>query len=204
MSITDKAKEFAIAQHAAQKYGEHPYSYHLAQVSQVLTEFGYAGDESMIAAAWLHDTIEDTDATYEMLVSEFGQETADIVFAVTNEPGENREEYFRKTAPKIASNKKALTVKLADRISNTESNLKINQRIYQKYVKEFPLFKELLYNQDDVDLLPMWNRLIKASTWTFFPAMQSLGIWFPRLEPGNQLIFSTGSSGNTKSAGRAS
>ncbi|PSB27504.1 hypothetical protein C7B69_10755 [filamentous cyanobacterium Phorm 46] len=81
-----------------------------------------------------------------------------------NEPGENREEYFRKRAPKIASNKKALTVKLADRISNTESNLKINQRLYQKYVKEFPLFKELLYNQDDVDLLPMWNRLIQAST----------------------------------------
>ena len=97
-----------------------------------------------IAAAWLHDTIEDTDATYEMLVSEFDQETADIVFAVTNEPGENREEYFRKRAPKIASNKQALTVKLADRISNTESNLKINQRLYQKYVKEFPLFKELL------------------------------------------------------------
>ncbi len=81
-----------------------------------------------------------------------------------NEPGENREEYFRKRTPKIASNKKALTVKLADRISNTESNLKINQRLYQKYVKEFPLFKELLYNQDDVDLLPMWNRLIQAST----------------------------------------
>jgi len=29
--------------------------------------------------------------------------------------------------------------------------------------RQFPLFKELLYNQDDVDLLPMWNRPIKAS-----------------------------------------
>jgi len=164
MNIPNKAKELAIGQHATQKYGEHPYSYHLACVSQVLTEFGYAGDESIMVAAWLHDTVEDTETTYDELVSEFGNETADIVFAVTNKPRTNREDHFRKTVPKIASNKKSLIVKLADRISNTEFNLKINPRLYQRYVKEFPLFKELLYTDKDVDLLPLWNRLIKAST----------------------------------------
>ena len=41
-----------------------------------------------MAAAWLHDTLEDTEVQYEDLVSDFGREAADIVFAVTNEPGE--------------------------------------------------------------------------------------------------------------------
>ena len=163
MNITNAAKEFAIAQHGTQKYGEHPYLYHLDRVSQVLSEFGYAEDEAIAAAGWLHDTLEDTETTYEVLMSEFGKETADIVFAVTNELGTNRELRLRKTALKIAANKKALIVKLADRIANTEASLETNSKLYNMYSKEFLLFKELLYT-DDADLLPMWNRLIKAST----------------------------------------
>jgi (p)ppGpp synthase/HD superfamily hydrolase len=163
MNIVEKAKDFAIAKHANQKYGDRPYSYHLAQVSQVLSEFGYLGDEAIAAAAWLHDTLEDTETTYKELVSEFGVEISDIVFAVTSEPGENRVDRFRNTAPKIQSNKKALIVKLADRIANTEASLDTNRKLYKMYNKEFPLFKELLYTED-ANLLPMWNRLIKAST----------------------------------------
>lgn len=159
MNITNAAKEFALAQHGNQKYGEHPYSYHLAQVSQVLAQFGYAGDKPIAAAGWLHDVLEDTPTTYEMLVSEFGKETADIVFAVTTEPGENRVDRFHKTALKLQSNNKALIVKLADRIANTEASLKSNSKLYKMYLKEFPLFKELLYNSQDVKLLPLWNRL---------------------------------------------
>lgn len=161
MNIAQKAKEFAIAKHGTQKYGEHPYSYHLDRVSQVLTEFGYATDESIVAAGWLHDTLEDTETTYTELVSEFGHEISDIVFAVTNESGKNRGDRFRKTALKIQSNKKALIVKLADRIANTEASLQSNPKLYKMYVKEFPLFKELLYNPLDAELLPMWNRLIE-------------------------------------------
>ena len=159
MNVADAAKEFAIAQHGTQKYGEHPYSYHLAQVSQVLSEFGYADDGSIMAAGWLHDTLEDTPTTYEMLVSEFGKETADIVWAVTTEPGQNRVDRFRKTALKIQPNKKALAVKLADRIANTEASLQSNPKLYKMYLKEFPVFKELLYNPQDVELMPLWNRL---------------------------------------------
>jgi (p)ppGpp synthase/HD superfamily hydrolase len=159
MNIAYAAKEFAIAKHGTQKYGDRPYSYHLAQVSQVLAEFGYAGNEAIAAAGWLHDTLEDTPATYEMLVSEFGKETADIVWAVTSEPGENRVERFRKTVLKIQSIKKALIVKLADRIANTETSLQSNPKLYKMYVKEFSLFKELLYNPQDVELMPLWTRL---------------------------------------------
>jgi (p)ppGpp synthase/HD superfamily hydrolase len=159
MSIVNKAKEFAIAKHAAQKYGEHPYSYHLDRVSQLLAEFGYAGDEAIVAAGWLHDTLEDTETTYSMLASQFGNDVADIVFAVTNELGTNREDRFRNTALKIQSNQKALIVKLVDRIANTEASLKTNSKLYKMYVKEFPLFNELLYNPQDIQLMPMWNSL---------------------------------------------
>jgi guanosine-3',5'-bis(diphosphate) 3'-pyrophosphohydrolase len=157
MLMSKQAKEFAISKHGDQKYGEHPYSYHLNYVVNILTEYGYVKDDAIISAGWLHDTIEDTDTTYEMLVLEFGKEIADIVWAVSSEPGENRQAKFRNTAPKIISNKKALIVKLADRIANTEASLANNPKLYQMYVKEFTLFHELLYQ----DNLPMWNRLIK-------------------------------------------
>ena len=99
-----------------------------------------------------------------MLVSEFGKETADIVRAVTSEPGENRADRFRKTVLKIQSNKKALAVKLADRIANTEASLQSNPKLYKMYVKEFALFKELLYNPRDAELMPLWNRLESSNT----------------------------------------
>jgi len=78
---------------------------------------------------------------------------------VTSEPGQSRVDRFRKTAPKIQSQKKALIVKLSDRIANTEASLQSNPKLYKIYLKEFPLFKELLYNPQDVELMPMWNRL---------------------------------------------
>ena len=159
LNIADAAKEFAIAHHGTQTYGDRPYAYHLAQVSQVLAEFGYVADEVIAAAGWLHDVLEDTPTTYSMLVSEFGKETADIVWAVTSEPGGNRVDRFRKTALKIQANRKALIVKLADRIANTEASLQSNPKLYKMYVKEFPLFKELLYNPQDIELMPLWNRL---------------------------------------------
>jgi (p)ppGpp synthase/HD superfamily hydrolase len=163
MTIQDKTQEFAIAKHGTQKYGEHPYSYHLNYVVNILKEYGYAEDDAIISSAWLHDTIEDTDTTYEMIVSEFKQEIADIVWAVTNEPGKNRMEKFAKTAPKIIANKKALILKLADRITNTEFNFEHDSRIYQVYRREFPQFKQLLYREQDIDILAMWNRLISLS-----------------------------------------
>ncbi|WP_217358247.1 HD domain-containing protein [Anabaena sp. UHCC 0187] len=155
--MSKQAQQFAISKHGNQKYGEHPYSYHLNYVVNILTEYGYAEDDAIVSAGWLHDTIEDTDTTHTVLVLEFGKEIADIVWAVSSEPGENRPAKFRNTAPKIISNKKALVVKLADRIANTEASLANNPKLYQMYVKEFTLFHELLYQ----DNLPMWERLIK-------------------------------------------
>jgi (p)ppGpp synthase/HD superfamily hydrolase len=82
-----------------------------------LGEHGYAKDDEIMSAGWLHDTIEDTDTTHLVLFFEFGKEIADIVWAVSSEPGKNRHEKFRNTAPKIIANEKAIIVKLANKQS---------------------------------------------------------------------------------------
>ena len=108
MLIHNHAKQFAISKHGNQKYGEVPYVIHLNHVIAILAEHGYVNDGAIMSAGWLHDTIEDTDTTHAMLVLEFGKEIADIVWAVSNEPGNGRRDKFRNTAPKIISKEKAL------------------------------------------------------------------------------------------------
>lgn len=159
MLIHNHAKQFAISKHGRQKYGEVPYIIHLNHVVSVLGEHGYANDDVIMSAGWLHDTIEDTDTTHAMLVLEFGKEIADIVWAVSSEPGKNRQAKFRNTAPKIISKEKALIVKLADRIANTEASLANNPKLYQMYKKEFSAFYKLLYRGE----LPMWETLRKLN-----------------------------------------
>ena len=123
-------------------------------------EHGYAKDDEIMSAGWLHDTIEDTDTTHLVLFFEFDKKIADIVWSVSSEPGKNRHEKFRNTAPKIIANEKAIIVKLADRIANTEASLAADKpNLYQMYKKEFPLFYKLLYRGE----LSMWETLRKLN-----------------------------------------
>ena len=78
-----------------------PYAIHPIAVASILTELKL--DSATIATGLLHDTIEDTYATYETIKEEFGQEVADLVNGVTkisvfeNQAVENsKAENFRK------------------------------------------------------------------------------------------------------------
>jgi len=154
--LVKRAEEFAKLVHRNQFYGELPsedgspqrldYYVHLKEVYLTLLDFGIA-DETILAASWLHDSIEDTETTYETLLIQFGKKVADLVLAVTNEKGTNRKEILEKTAPKIKDNEAALVIKLADRIVNTEFSIDNNDKLYKMYEKEFPRFKELLYSK---------------------------------------------------------
>jgi (p)ppGpp synthase/HD superfamily hydrolase len=73
----ERARAFAIAAHGNQRYGEQPYEVHLAAVRQVLFDFGHGGE--LAIAAWLHDTVEDTDVTVEQIELEFGSAVAALV-----------------------------------------------------------------------------------------------------------------------------
>jgi (p)ppGpp synthase/HD superfamily hydrolase len=152
--LIEKALKFAIRAHGDQKYGEYPYAYHLQSVANQLGDWGYTSEEYQCSAI-LHDTIEDTGTTKEELAKEFTPEIAEIVYAVSDEPGKNRAERHEKTYPKIASNQKALVVKLADRVSNVKASLNDAGK-FKMYKKEYDGFKKALYSETNKK---MWDEL---------------------------------------------
>ena len=120
----NKAYDFAIKAHKNQKRDSgDPYSNHPIAVANILTELKL--DSATIATGLLHDTIEDTHATYETIRYEFGQEVADLVNGVTkisvfeNQALSNsKAENFRKLILATSKDIRVLLVKIADRLHN--------------------------------------------------------------------------------------
>ena len=120
----EKAYHFALKAHENQKRDSgDPYAIHPIAVANILTELKL--DTATIATGLLHDTIEDTHATYETIKGEFGKEVADLVDGVTkisayeNQAVENsKAENFRKLILATAKDIRVLLVKIADRLHN--------------------------------------------------------------------------------------
>lgn len=159
MSIVSKARDYGTEKHKDQKYGIHPYTHHLKSVVAVAEKHNLC--EKVIAGCWLHDTIEDCGVTKDEIENLFGINIADIVFAVSDEPGENREARKAKTYPKIAANEKALQVKLCDRIANFQQSLDDeNNHFIGMYKKEYVGFREKLYSREQGgETLVLWDIL---------------------------------------------
>jgi len=151
-----KAREFAADAHLGQEYDGGPYTKHLYAVVNVLARFG-VNDEELQMAAWLHDTVEDTDVSLEEIEELFGARVRDLVWRVTNEPGKNRKERHVKTYVKIKASKDAVVLKLADRIANVEASIEHEQDFLNMYKKEFQGFKEALYTTGENEA--MWSHL---------------------------------------------
>ena len=123
----NKAFQYAYDGHAGQnrKSGE-PYITHPMHVAIYLSELNF--DKETIAAALLHDLIEDTDVTYEDLKEKFGVEVADIVDGVTkldkikyNSNEEAKADAIRKMVIAMSKDIRVLILKLADRLHNIET-----------------------------------------------------------------------------------
>tara|TARA_B110001452_G_scaffold263519_1_gene265076 strand:- start:714 stop:2459 length:1746 start_codon:yes stop_codon:yes gene_type:complete len=120
----NKAYDFAIKAHENQKRASgDPYSIHPIAVANILTELKL--DSATITTGLLHDTIEDTQETYETIKGEFGQEVADLVDGVTkisvleNTAALNsKAENFRKLILATSKDIRVLLVKIADRLHN--------------------------------------------------------------------------------------
>src|SRR5574343_411070 len=96
-----------------------PYINHPIALANVLANEAGIDDESVLIAAILHDTIEDTETTAQELVQHFGQEIADIVLEVTDDKSllkAERKQQQIDHAPTIS--RRAKLVKLADKICN--------------------------------------------------------------------------------------
>ena len=152
----DLAKAFAKQAHGDQKYGDQPYTVHLAAVAQVLIQYGVT-DEDMLISAWLHDTVEDTYLTKEEIRAEFGDRVAELVWCVTNEPGKNRRERHLLTYPKVRSNPDALLLKLADRIANIEACYESGSNLIGMYRKEAVGFEQALRVEGQYE--EMWEHI---------------------------------------------
>ena len=135
-----KAYDFALRAHQNQKRDSgDPYVIHPVAVANILTDLKL--DSATIATGLLHDTIEDTFATYKTIEQEFGKEVADLVEgvtkisefenqAITNSKAEN----FRKLIIATSKDIRVLLVKLADRLHNMRTinaieNFEKKQRI---------------------------------------------------------------------------
>jgi len=119
-----KAYNFALDAHKNQKrVSGLPYIVHPIAVADILAELKL--DSATIITGLLHDTIEDTNATYDLVLKEFGKEVADLVDGVTKisaleeKAGENSQaENFRKLILATSKDIRVLLVKLADRLHN--------------------------------------------------------------------------------------
>ena len=119
-----KAYNFALEAHKNQKRDEGiPYISHPVAVASILTELKL--DSATITTGLLHDTVEDTRATYDTVKKEFGKEVADLVDGVTKisaleeKAVENsKAENFRKLILATSKDIRVLLVKLADRLHN--------------------------------------------------------------------------------------
>jgi guanosine-3',5'-bis(diphosphate) 3'-pyrophosphohydrolase len=116
------ALAFAADKHRNQRRKDveaSPYINHPIALARVLSVEGAIADETTLMAAILHDTIEDTETTYEDLLDRFGQEVADVVAEVTDDkslPKAERKALQVKHAP--GASRRAKLVKLADKICN--------------------------------------------------------------------------------------
>jgi (p)ppGpp synthase/HD superfamily hydrolase len=135
--IIQLAEKFAIKAHGEQKYGEEfPYIVHLRAVLSVAMRFGIT-DWRVLVGCLLHDTREDTDATYDELELYFGSEVADAVEALSEPKTGNRKFKHAVTYPRIRQNWLSTFIKACDRIANVESG---GKKIGM-YVKEHVEFK---------------------------------------------------------------
>ena len=142
-----QAKRFATRKHgetgAVRKATGQPYIVHPEGVAALVKENG--GDDEQIQAAWLHDTIEDTGATYDDIAEKFGKRVADIVSEVTNKPHlkkSEKEAYMTNKLKNLSHD--ALLVKLCDMRYNYYDYAPIEQRMrIEKNIKELMSSREL-------------------------------------------------------------
>jgi (p)ppGpp synthase/HD superfamily hydrolase len=146
-------------------YDGGPYFYHLQGVATIAERFiGYFPIEmhdAILAAAWSHDTIEDTRQTYNDVKTAIGEQAADIVYALTNEKGKNRkaranEKYYSEM--KLVPG--AVFVKLCDRLSNIIHSVSSKSSMLQAYRKEHDFFTQMLFDGHYPELWEEMNKYL--------------------------------------------
>lgn len=157
MDLVHKAQVYAIAAHAAvgqlRKYTNEPYIVHPAEVANIVASVEGATFE-MIAAAWLHDVVEDTGCTLTDINLSFGPEVAALVGWLTDvsrpEDGNRAARKARDREHTAQAPAEAQTIKLADLISNSRSIVAHDPEFAKTYLEEKRMLLEVLTKGDPV------------------------------------------------------
>lgn len=140
--LVSRARDFAYAAHDAidhrRKYTDEPYTTHLQRVARLVESVD--GDNNMIAAAYLHDTVEDTPTTIEDIRSTFGDDVAYLVSYLTDiSKPEDGNRALRKKMDRehiAKGDARVHTIKLADLIDNGWSITSHDPRFARVFMTE--------------------------------------------------------------------
>lgn len=155
MDIVRKAHVYAMAAHAAvgqkRKYTGEPYIVHPAAVAKMVA--GVPGaTKDMVAAAWLHDVVEDTGCTSNDIHMGFGGEIASLVGWLTDvsrpEDGNRAKRKAIDREHTARAPAAAQTIKLADIIDNCRSIVKYDPEFAKVYLEEKRQLLEVLTKGD--------------------------------------------------------
>ena len=128
--LISEAAELAARRHNGQRRkgrGEEPYINHLAEVANMLSAVTNGEDAELVAAGWLHDTIEDSETTHDELAQRFGLRVAGLVVECTDDMNLPQSERRRRQiadAPKKSASAKL--IKIADKVSNVRARIFAN------------------------------------------------------------------------------
>ncbi|WP_316196655.1 HD domain-containing protein [Bradyrhizobium sp. SZCCHNS3053] len=157
----NKARDFANSAHGTQtrKYTGVPYWHHLQEVAQTLLR--YSASPQLVAAGWLHDVLEDTSVTYEMLQDEFDMVIAHLVLEVTDvsRPAHGKRPFRKRLDRQYLAGASAYgqMIKCADIISNTRDIVANDLRFARGcYVAEKVALIDVLSNARMLSY-PLWK-----------------------------------------------
>ena len=142
LSLIEKAYELAVEKHAGQtRQSGEPFVSHPIQVAMILAEMEL--DVQSIAAALLHDVVEDTDVTSEEIRRDFGDSVALLVDGVTKlgkipytSKEEQQVENLRKMFFAMAKDIRVIVIKLADRLHNMRTLKSMSEKQQREKARE--------------------------------------------------------------------
>ena len=151
-SLVDRARAFARLAHAQQtrKYTGEPYVVHTDEVAAIVEALG--GTPEMVAAAHLHDVLEDTPTSFDSLVAEFGSDVAELVAALSDQVPKSAGN--RRLRKQLESDRlgtceaRVHTIKLADIVSNARSIAERDPRFARVYLVEMRYLVDRLTRGD--------------------------------------------------------
>jgi (p)ppGpp synthase/HD superfamily hydrolase len=165
-------REWAVEQHAKTNHFydiDLPYRFHLQMVANEAHEFREVGSKTgiihsdLLDAAWGHDLIEDARVSYNDVKTRVKVvDTAEIIYAVTNEKGRNRAErtpdYFYHRMKEVPG---AVFIKFCDRIANVKYGVMTGSDMVKKYEKENAHFIQMIGDSLYQPMMDKLDRMFK-------------------------------------------